>query len=130
MHLTRNNAVVSHEAERHGPQSSQGSLQPNRTEEDLSPRETPPIPPCLLSSPPVLSPVGSSTRVQEPETCGRTNIGSAHPSSAPRRKRWSHLPCGSCRPPLLPHCMIRRADMKIQPYTLGNPFNTMQNFSA
>ena len=23
---------------------------------------------------------------------------------------------GSCRPPLIPHCMIRRADMKIQPY--------------
>ena len=23
---------------------------------------------------------------------------------------------GSCRPPLIQHCMIRRADMKIQPY--------------
>ena len=60
--------------------------------------------------------------MQEPETCGRTNIGSAHPSSAPRRKRWSHLPCGSCRPPLIPHCMIRRADMKIQPYRRVNLF--------
>ena len=35
---------------------------------------------------------------------------------------------GSCRPPLIPHCMIRRADMKIQPYLhVSSSYHTVRD---
>ena len=48
-------------------------------------------------------------------------LSSIHLSSTGRAwgwfRVWGRITCrGSCGPPLIPHCMTRRADMKIQPY--------------
>ena len=84
---------------------------------EVSPRETPPFPPCLLSSEAIF--LYNLWSDLLPACRNPRRVGT---SSARHRRRWSCLPCSSCSPPLIPRHMTRRANMMIQTYLTRKHF--------
>ena len=85
---------------------------------ELSPRETPPFPPCTISS--EASFLLSNLWLDLLPACRNPRrVGTL---SARHRRRWSCLTCSSCSPPLIPRYITRRADMMIQTYLTRKHF--------